>query len=182
MIGKYTYDEYSEQAVAGTLPPDFKEWTAANENGWTIAHIAGAYGGLSLLEPDDIATRGLWVLADRKGWTVAHEAISFSELPTDFSQWDLTDMYGRTVAHEAAKFGHLPADFSQWYLADENGWSVAHAAADNGHLPADFKHWNLVDMEGTRVLDLAKEQYAQWKIKSAFDGIVESEQDLSLVI
>jgi hypothetical protein len=89
-------------------------------------------------------------------------------LPSDFMGWGIRDEYGWTIAHEAAMHGRLPDDFDQWQLATRVGWSVAHEAAKKGNLPADFDKWDIANNSGLKVADLAREQYAQWRIKAEF--------------
>jgi hypothetical protein len=91
---------------------------------------------------------------------------------SDFRQWDVADRHGWTIAHAMANRSRLPSNFNSlglWGLADDTGWTVAHTAADRGGLPGNFDRWFLADHSGIKVADIAKDQYAGWKIKMAFD-------------
>lgn len=103
------------------FPEGFNQWSLANKNGWTIAHLAVQDKRTSKALPEDFDQ---WNLRDRRGWTVAHEAACYETLPKDFNKWDLTDKKGWTVAHEAVAHGQLPKNFHQWELKNIHGETV----------------------------------------------------------
>ena len=88
--GEAAAPDYFEMAREGTLPEGFDQWHLADEDGWTVAHVAAGWRHL----PKDF---NQWELADKDGWTVAHEVAAHGYLPNDFQLWDLTDKEGRTV-------------------------------------------------------------------------------------
>jgi hypothetical protein len=157
------HNKYINQVISEAFPSDFRDWDLADANGWSVAHAAAAHNHI----PDGF---NMWALATKSGRTVAHVAAHFGYLPADFNQWTLTTNMGWTVAHEAVRMGLLPEKFTQWELADKDWWTVAHEAAQEGHLPANFDQWDLADRYGIRISDIgeAKEQYAQWRIRSGF--------------
>jgi hypothetical protein len=100
------YDEYKRSAIDGTLPVDFDEWSIANREGFTVAHVAAQYGHL----PADFSQ---WELADKDGWTVAHMAVRNGHLPANFDQWDLVDSSGVRVSDLAEE------QYMEWRIKQE---------------------------------------------------------------
>jgi len=108
-------NELFEKAKKNILPEDFTDWGLNNLYGWSVAHVAAAYGSLSDNFND-------WNLTLESGGgtgrsrnpTVAHIAAIYNNLPNNFNLWELADDYGITVGHIAAYFNRLPDGFSNW--------------------------------------------------------------------
>lgn len=136
---------YAHMDAHRALPEGFNQWTLADPDGWSVAHVAARMG----LLPD---TFGDWTLATNYGDTVAHEYLrSRRKWPKNFHQLDLPGNNGTTTAHIAAQLGLLPKGFAQWDLANNDGWTVAHVCAFWGKLPPRFKKWDLADSDGWTV-------------------------------
>lgn len=140
-------------AANGTLPREFSDWSPADRDGKTVAHVAAENGNLPLT-----VNSVVWALKDIDGWTVAHAAM---ELPEDFDGWDWADNEGWTVAHAAAVRGGLPDHYGGWHTADRLGFTVAHAAASMGNLPDPFSDWDLTTISGRTVAQEAIERGTQ---------------------
>jgi hypothetical protein len=54
----------------------------ANNDGWTVAHVAAQCNHL----PPDF---NQWNLTDNNGYTVAQIAYMYNRLPSNFDRWDL---------------------------------------------------------------------------------------------
>lgn len=90
-------DELFEMAKGGTLPPDFNMWDLADNDGWSVAHVAA---GKNTPPPDF----NQWGVVDKNGWAVAHQAAVWGNLPHDFNQWDLKDRNDQTVKEVYEKY------------------------------------------------------------------------------
>jgi ATP-dependent Lon protease len=73
----YEYDYYITLAREGTLPPDFDQWSLADEDGWTVAHEAIKYRNL----PTGF---NRWDLLEKKGSPLARGQEGQSSLKTPF--------------------------------------------------------------------------------------------------
>lgn len=93
-----TFERLKELILAGRTVSNQRDLAEADEDGWTIAHVAALHGRL----PADFDQ---WALADETGCTVAHVAAQCNRLPDNFKHWGLKDNAGWTVAHTAAKHG-----------------------------------------------------------------------------
>ncbi len=80
------------------VKPRRDEWTACDEEGWSIAHYWVTHNKVT-------NEFEYWTLADSSGWTVAHAAASMGNLPKGFTHWKLKDINGDSVAHIAIRHG-----------------------------------------------------------------------------
>ncbi len=97
----YSLEDLFRTAGDDTFPKSFDQWELADENGWTVAHIAAVTNHL----PEDFS---LWSLASNTGWTVAHTAAAYGYLPKDFHLthpdiWKLKSNIGTSVEDVAQK-------------------------------------------------------------------------------
>lgn len=83
----WTFEVAAEVLASGPLPPDFTDWTLADEDGVTIAHVAALHNHL----PDGFQG---WDIAMENGHTVAYVASAALSgcLPDNFKAGDLATM------------------------------------------------------------------------------------------
>ena len=98
-------EELFMMARNGTLPKDFKDWSLADEYGWTVAHVAVHSDCLSKDFED-------WSLSANTGWTVAHSAAFMGKLPKGFhlthpDVWKMKDHRDISVEREAIVNGYI---------------------------------------------------------------------------